>query len=183
MPYSHIYLTYNVPRQGENVTAGSTKGNVSGRHAAGDARERCPRWDQHGHDNGSTAASRGAGRTSCRREGFTQLSHASASVGPVREARYLTFALHYPEPLTTTVSTKAQVALPSTIRRALGWAPGTQLAVVTAPGGVLLKPAPEFPETRSDDVFGLLACSGPPRSLSEMEAGIVAEAKRRHASD
>lgn len=88
-----------------------------------------------------------------------------------------------PESLTTTVSTKGQVILPSAIRRTLGWVPGTRLAVEAAPGGVLLKPAPGFPETRSDDVFGRLACGGPPRSLSEMEAGIVAEAKRRHASD
>ena len=88
-----------------------------------------------------------------------------------------------PEPLTTTVSTKGQVVLPSAVRQTLGWAPGTRLAVVTTPGGVLLKPAPGFPETRSNDVFGRLACSGPPRSLSEMEAGIVAEAKRQHAGD
>ena len=87
------------------------------------------------------------------------------------------------EPLTTTVSTKGQVILPSGIRRALRWGPGTRLAVETTSGGVLLKPAPGFPETRPDDVFGRLRCSGPPRSLSEMEAGIVAEARRRHASD
>ena len=87
-----------------------------------------------------------------------------------------------PEPLTTTVSTKGQVILPSAIRRALRWGPGTRLAVETTSGGVLLKPAPGFPETRPD-VFGRLAFHGSPRSLSEMEAGIAAEAKRRHASD
>ena len=88
-----------------------------------------------------------------------------------------------PEPLTTTVSTKGQVILPSAIRRAMGWGPGTRLTVETTSGGVLLKPAPGFPETRPDDVFGRLACDGAPRSLSEMEAGIVAEAKHRHAGD
>ena len=88
-----------------------------------------------------------------------------------------------PEPLTTTVSTKGQVILPSAIRRARRWGPGTRLAVETTSGGVLLKPAPGFPETRPDEVFGRLAFHGPPRSLSEMEAGIAAEAKRRHAGD
>ncbi|MDE0712449.1 MAG: AbrB/MazE/SpoVT family DNA-binding domain-containing protein [Rhodospirillales bacterium] len=88
-----------------------------------------------------------------------------------------------PEPLTTTVSTKGQVILPSAIRRALRWGPGTRLAVETTSGGVLLKPAPGFPETRPDEVFGRLAFHGSPRSLSEMEAGIAAEAKRRHAGD
>ena len=50
-------------------------------------------------------------------------------------------------------------------------------------GGVLLKPAPGFPDTRPDDVCGRLACSGPPRTLPEMEGGMVAGAKRRRASD
>ena len=88
-----------------------------------------------------------------------------------------------PEPLTTTVSTKGQVILPSAIRRALRWGPGTRLAVERTSGGVLLKPAPGFSETQPDDVYGRLACCGPPRSLPEMEAGIVAEAKRRQASE
>ena len=88
-----------------------------------------------------------------------------------------------PEPFTTTVSTKGQVTLPGAVRRALRWGPGTRLAVETTRGGVLLKPAPGFPETRPEDVFGRFAGSGPPRSLSEMEAGIAAEAKRRHAGD
>ena len=51
----------------------------------------------------------------------------------------------------------------------------------STPEGVLLKPARVFAETRPDDVFGRLACDGPPRSLEEMEAGVLAEARRRHA--
>lgn len=83
--------------------------------------------------------------------------------------------------LTTTVSTKGQVILPKAIRRALHWEAGTRLVVESTPEGVLLKPARVFAETRPDDVFGRLACDGPPRSLEEMEAGVVAEARRRHA--
>ena len=88
-----------------------------------------------------------------------------------------------PELPTITVSTKGQVILPSAICRALGWGSGTRLAVETTSGGVVLKPAPGFPETRPDEVFGRLACDGAPRSLAAMDAGIVAEAKRRHAGD
>ena len=58
---------------------------------------------------------------------------------------------------------------------------GTRLVVENTPEGVLLKPARVFAETRPEDVFGCLACDGPPKTLAEMEAGILAEAKRRHA--
>ena len=85
------------------------------------------------------------------------------------------------ERLTTTVSTKGQVILPKAIRQALRWEAGTRLVVESTPEGVLLKPAPAFPETRGKDVFGCLAYKGAPRTLAEMEAGIVAEARRRHA--
>ena len=86
-----------------------------------------------------------------------------------------------PEPITTTVSTKGQVILPKAVRRALGWDAGTQLVVENQQGGVLLRSVPLFPETDPDDVFGCLAYDGPPKTLAEMDAGVLAEAKRRHA--
>ena len=85
------------------------------------------------------------------------------------------------ERLTTTVSTRGQVVLPKAIRRALRWEAGTRLAVENTPEGVLLKPAPVFSGSRPADVFGCLAGDGPPKSLAEMEAGVLAEARRRHA--
>ncbi len=86
-----------------------------------------------------------------------------------------------PERLTTTISTKGQVILPKAIRRALRWEAGMRLVVENTLEGVLLKPMPVFVETRTEDVFGRLACNGAPKSLAEMEAGVLAEAKRRHA--
>jgi hypothetical protein len=48
--------------------------------------------------------------------------------------------------------------------------------------GVLLKPLGAlFPPTRPKEVFGRLAAKGRPRSIAEMDAGIAAEAKHRHA--
>ncbi len=88
-----------------------------------------------------------------------------------------------PEPLTTTVSTKGQVILPKAIRRALRWIAGTRLVVESTSEGVLLKPEPVFSETRPEDVFGCLAYDGSPKSLQEMQAGVLAEARRRHAGD
>ena len=86
-----------------------------------------------------------------------------------------------PERLTTTVSTKGQVILPKAIRQALRWEAGMQLVVENTSEGVLLKPLPAFAETRPEDVFGSLARDGAPKSLADMDAGVLAEAKRRHA--
>jgi AbrB family looped-hinge helix DNA binding protein len=85
------------------------------------------------------------------------------------------------ERLTTVVSTKGQVILPKSIRQHQHWEPGTRLVVEETPEGVLLKAAPVFAPTRPDDVYGSLPHQGPPKTLEDMEASIVAEAKRRHA--
>lgn len=87
------------------------------------------------------------------------------------------------EKFTSTVSTKGQVILPKAVRRALRWEAWTRLIVENTPEGVLLKPEPAFAETRPEEVFGCLAWDGTPKSLSDMQAGVLAEAKRRHAGD
>jgi AbrB family looped-hinge helix DNA binding protein len=86
-----------------------------------------------------------------------------------------------PEKITTTVSTKGQVILPKAIRERRKWTPGTRLLVEERPDGVLLKAAPVFVPTRHKDVAGMLAYRGPPKTIEEMDAGIEAEVKRRHA--
>ena len=85
------------------------------------------------------------------------------------------------ERLTTTVSTKGQVILPKAIRRRRHWEPSTRLMVEDTPEGVLLKAAPVFAPTRPDDVAGMLAYSGPPQTLEEMDAAITDEVTRRRA--
>jgi AbrB family looped-hinge helix DNA binding protein len=85
--------------------------------------------------------------------------------------------------LTTTVSTKGQVILPKQIRERRAWAAGTRLIVEDTPEGVLLKLAPVFAATRPEEVFGSLPHSGRPKSIEEMGAGVLAEARRRHARD
>ena len=83
--------------------------------------------------------------------------------------------------LTTTVSTKGQVILPKAIREQRHWSAGTELTVEDTPEGVVLKAKRAFAPTRPKDVFGSLACKGPAKFIADMEAGIAAEAKRRHA--
>lgn len=85
------------------------------------------------------------------------------------------------EKLTTTVSTKGQIILPKAIRQQRHWEAGTRLIVDSTSEGVLLKAAPVFAPTRAKDVFGSLPHAGPPKTLEEIEAGIAAEARRRHA--
>lgn len=45
------------------------------------------------------------------------------------------------------------------------------------------KSAPTFAATRPEDVFGALPYKGKPKSIARMDAGILAEAKRRHVRD
>jgi AbrB family looped-hinge helix DNA binding protein len=88
-----------------------------------------------------------------------------------------------PEKLTTTVSTKGQVILPKAVRERLRWDAGTRLVVEETDESVTLKAAAIFPPTLSENVFGSLGYTGKPKTLREMDAGIAAEAKRRHARD
>jgi AbrB family looped-hinge helix DNA binding protein len=81
---------------------------------------------------------------------------------------------------TTVVSTKGQVILPKAVRDRQKWDAGTRLVVEDRPDGVLLKRERLFPETRLDDVVGSLKYDGPPKTIEEMDAGVLAEAKRRH---
>ncbi len=88
-----------------------------------------------------------------------------------------------PERLITTVSTKGQVILPKPIRDQRHWDAGTRLIVENTDEGVLLKVAPVFAATRTEDVYASLPATGAPKTLTEMQAGIGNEARRRHARD
>jgi AbrB family looped-hinge helix DNA binding protein len=82
---------------------------------------------------------------------------------------------------TTTVSTKGQVILPKAIRDRRKWGEGTKLVVEETDAGVLLKEAPLFAPTRPEDVFGMLQYKGKAKTIKEMDEGVLAEARRRHA--
>ena len=80
--------------------------------------------------------------------------------------------------LKTRVSTKGQVILPKAVRESRRWGPGTELMIEETDKGVLLRPAPLFPETTIDQVFGMLK-SDRKVSLEEMDEAVMAEARRR----
>ena len=83
------------------------------------------------------------------------------------------------EKLTVRLSTKGQLILPKAIRQRRHWDAGTRLLIEDTAEGVLLKAAPIFEAKRSDEVFGSLKVSGPPKTLEQMDAGVIAEARRR----
>jgi AbrB family looped-hinge helix DNA binding protein len=83
--------------------------------------------------------------------------------------------------LTTILSTKGQVILPKAVRDQHHWDAGTRLVVEDTADGVVLRAAPGFAPTRPEDVFASLPYHGAPKTLEEMDAGIAAEAKQRHA--
>jgi AbrB family looped-hinge helix DNA binding protein len=85
--------------------------------------------------------------------------------------------------LTTIVSTKGQVILPKAVRNRHRWDAGTRLVVEDTADGVLLRPAPHFPESRPADVYASLPAKGKARTVEEMNAGVLAEARRRYARD
>ncbi|MBS0457830.1 MAG: AbrB/MazE/SpoVT family DNA-binding domain-containing protein [Proteobacteria bacterium] len=85
------------------------------------------------------------------------------------------------EKLATTVSTKGQVILPKAIRVKKHWGAGTRLIVEETPEGVLLRDSPFGPPTRLEDVYGSVKYDGPPITLEDMEAGIEAALRERHA--
>ena len=87
------------------------------------------------------------------------------------------------ERMTTTVSTKGQVILPKAIRERRDRDAGTRLLVEETPEGILLRRAPAFATTRPEEVFGLLPHRGAPKSLEEMDAGVMAVAWQRNDRD
>ena len=83
------------------------------------------------------------------------------------------------ESLTTVVSTKGQVILPKAVRQQRRWNAGTRLIVEDTDEGVLLKAVPLFPATDIATVSGSLRVSGAAKTLAEMDAAVLAEARRR----
>ncbi|MBI1981835.1 MAG: AbrB/MazE/SpoVT family DNA-binding domain-containing protein [Methylocystis sp.] len=79
------------------------------------------------------------------------------------------------------LSTKGQVVLPKSIRQRRNWESGASLTIEETAEGVLLKEASLFAPTKLEDVFGMLSYAGPPKSVEEMDASLLAEAKRRNA--
>jgi bifunctional DNA-binding transcriptional regulator/antitoxin component of YhaV-PrlF toxin-antitoxin module len=84
--------------------------------------------------------------------------------------------------LTTTLSPDGRVKLPQSVRDRCNWAVGAELVIEETADGVLLRQASRRPTTTIAEVFGMLKYSGPPVTIEDMDAALMAEA-RRHAGD
>lgn len=80
---------------------------------------------------------------------------------------------------TTRLSSKGQIIIPKALRDARGWGPGTTFEIEETKDGLILRPAKLFPKTELDDVIGCLQWHGPPKTIEEMDAAVMAEVKRR----
>ena len=56
----------------------------------------------------------------------------------------------------TRLSSKGQVIIPKDVRERQRWKPGQTFEVIEMEEGILLRPQGTFPETRLEDVAGLL---------------------------
>ena len=82
---------------------------------------------------------------------------------------------------TIKMSSRGQLVVPKSIRDSRGWEAGTEFTVEETKEGLLVTPKRRFPPTTVDQVFGILRWTGKPKTIEEMDQGIVDEAKRRHA--
>jgi len=60
---------------------------------------------------------------------------------------------------------------------------GKKLKAVSASDDQVTQAAPVLPLTRPEDVFASLPRRAKPKTLGEMDAGVLAEAPRRRVSD
>jgi AbrB family looped-hinge helix DNA binding protein len=79
----------------------------------------------------------------------------------------------------TRLSAKGQVVIPKTIRDASGWRAGLELIVEVMEDGVVLRPRALTRARAAEELLGCTGYRGPRRSLAEMNAAVVREAKVR----
>lgn len=70
--------------------------------------------------------------------------------------------------LTTTMSTKGQLIIPSTIRQAHAWQSGLKFLIVDEGNQLILKPLVQEHSLNVDDVAGCINYKGPKVSIDKM---------------
>jgi len=82
----------------------------------------------------------------------------------------------------TRLSSKGQVVIPRQIRQSHGWRPGVTFTIIEEGDRLILKPVVGRATVDIKDVIGCAGYVGEKKSLAEMDAGIVEEAKKQAAS-
>ncbi len=75
------------------------------------------------------------------------------------------------------LSTKGQLVIPQAVRERHGWDAGTLLLLEDQPDRIVVRGAPEGPETTLEDLVGCTGYQGPRCSLREMEEAVARGAR------
>lgn len=79
----------------------------------------------------------------------------------------------------TTLSSKGQIVIPREIRQSHGWKPGVRFSIIDEGDEIILKPTVSRKNTVLEDVIGCAGYSGPKKSLADMDAGVLEEARKQ----
>jgi len=82
----------------------------------------------------------------------------------------------------TTLSSKGQIVIPRQIRQKHGWESGVLFTIIDKDNTLIFQPVNTKTPTKLEDVIGCVGYHGKKKSQSQMDAGIVEEAKRRTES-
>lgn len=82
----------------------------------------------------------------------------------------------------TRLSSKGQVVIPRQIRQNHGWRPGVAFTIIEEGDTLILKPIASRTTVDIKDVIGCAGYVGEKKSLAEMDAGILEEARKQAAS-
>lgn len=82
----------------------------------------------------------------------------------------------------TRLSSKGQIVIPLHIRNSHGWKPGVLFSIIDDGDAIVLKPAVHRKTTLLVDVIGCTGYKGATKSLDEMNAGILEEARKQAIS-
>lgn len=81
---------------------------------------------------------------------------------------------------TATISTKGQVVLPKALRDRLKWTAGTRVVFEESGNGMMIRMESQYRRTKMAEVYGILNYVGPPKTIEEMDAGVLEEAAESH---
>lgn len=81
---------------------------------------------------------------------------------------------------TTKLSSKGQIIIPKSIRKMHNWQPGQEIEVIDMGENIILRAKKPFTPTQLEEVAGILAYSGPAKTLEEMEAAIAEGVRQSH---
>ena len=82
----------------------------------------------------------------------------------------------------TRLSSKGQIVIPRQIRQSHGWRPGVAFTIIDDGDSLILKPVVSKTSVTIKDVIGCAGYVGAKKTLAELDAGVVEEARKQAES-